>query len=176
MRVRFNYIFFFLIFLSLFGLGNDQSLSRTSVKYLKETEWISKPNSNSKFSKCIHFHLVSFVVFSALSTQLCGKEYRNSYDRKLRVHFLVQTRLFRNIYIKHIISSKRYIPRLFTDDHHVSYRRVVLIEQRCSASGIPYQVRNFIWKHLLNRKWINQKRKLSEKGRDFLNGYLIGFL
>ena len=176
MRVRFNYIFFFLIFLSLFGLGNDQSLSRSSIKYLKETEWISKPNSINNFSKCIHFHLVSSVVSSTLSTQLWEKEYRNSYDRKLRVHFLVQTRLFKYVYIKHLISIKRYIPRLFTDDHQVSYRRLMLIEQRLSTIGIPNQVRNFIWKHLLNRKWINQKRKLSEKGRDFLNGYLIGFL
>ncbi len=176
MRIRFNYIFFFLIFLSLFGLSNDQSVSRTSVKYLKETEWISKPNSNRKVSKCCHFHIVSFVVSSTLTTQLWEKGYRNSYDRKLMVHFLLQTRLFRNIYIKNFISSKRYIPRLFTDDHHVSYRRIVLINQYCSACGIPHQVRNLIWKHLLDRKWINLKRKLSIKRRDVLNGYLIGFL
>jgi hypothetical protein len=176
MRIRFNYIFFFLIFLSLFGLGNDQSISRTSVKYLKETEWIANPNSNSKVSKCIHFHFVSFAVFSNLTSQLWEKEFRNSYDRKLLVHFLLQTRVFRNIDIINLISSKRYIPRLFTDDHHVSYRRAELIKQFCSASGIHHQVRNFMWKHLLNRKWINQKRRSNVKERDDLNGCLSGFL
>jgi hypothetical protein len=159
MRVRFNYIFFFLIFLSLFGFGNDQSISRTNIKYLKETEWIAKPSSNSKFPKCFHFHLVSFVISSNLTSQLWEKGLRNSYDRKLMVLFLLQTRLYRNIDIIKLISSKRYIPRLFTDDLHVPYLRAELIKLFCSESGIFHQVGNFMWKHLLNRKWINQKRR-----------------
>jgi hypothetical protein len=176
MRILNNYIFFFLIFLSLFGLGNDQSISRTNVKYLKETEWIAQPSSNSKASKCFYFHLVRFVVSSNQTVQLWEKEFRNSYNRKLIVLFLLQTRLYRNIDIINLISSKIYYPSLFTDDHHVSYRRAELIKHFCSESGIPHQVGNFMWNHLLNREWINQERKINAKGKDVLDGCLIGFL
>jgi hypothetical protein len=92
------------------------------------------------------------------------------------VHFLLQARLFRNIVIIKMISSKQYIPRLFSDDHLISYQRSELIKQFCSASGIHHQVRNFMWKHLLNRKWINQKRRSPVKERDDLNGCLSGFI
>ncbi len=176
MRLRFNYIFFFLIFLSLFGLGNDQSTSRTSIRYLKDTEWIAKPNANNKVIKCYHFHLLSFDVSSNLTSHLWEKEFRNSYNRKITVLFLLQNRLYRHKYLKSLISSKRYVPRLFTDDHYVSYRMPELIKQFFFASGIYHQVGNFMWKHLLNRKWINQKRSSNAKERDDLNGYLSGFL
>ena len=176
MRILNNFIFFFLIFLSLFGFGNDLSLSKTNVKYLKETEWIARPNSNSKVSKFIHFHVIKFTVSSNLTSQLWEREFRNFYDRKLCVCYLLQTRIYRNRDITNPISNNRYIPRLFTDDYNVSFRGAELIKQFCSASGITHEVGNSMWKHLLNREWINQKRKLNIKGRDVLDGCLIGSL
>jgi len=176
MKIRCNYIFFFLIFLSLFGFGSGQFISGTNIKYLKETEWVSKPNSKSKVSKCFHFHLLSFVVSSKLALHSLEKGYRNLYDRKMKVQLLLQTRLFRNINIKHLISTKLYIPGLSTDDHNVTYQRIVAIKHCCSAHVLTHQVRNFMWNHLPDRKWINQKIELNAKGRGVLNGYLIGFL
>lgn len=176
MRVHINYIYFFLIFLSLFGLGKDQFVSRTNVKSIKETEWIVKPNSNSKVSKCISFYLLSFVVCSNLISQLWKKEFCDSYDRKLMVRFLIQTRLYRNIDIVNMISSKRYITKLFKDDYHFSYRRTELIGQFCSISGIHHQVENYLWKHLLNREWIDQKRISNGKEKEDLKGCLSGFI
>ena len=176
MKIRCNYIFFFLIFLSLFGFGNGQFISGTNIKYLKETEWVSKPNSKSKVSKCFHFHLLSFVVSSKLALHSLEKGYRNSYDQKLKVHFLSQTKIYRNIDIKQLISSKRYIQGLSKDDNHISHRRVMLIKHCCSEHMLTHLVRNFIWNHLPDRKWINQKIELNAKGRGVLKGYLTGFL
>ena len=118
MRLRYNYIFFFLISLSLFGFGNDLLTSKINVRYLKETEWISKPATKSKIIKCIHFHVIDFVASTNPSVHLSEKQYCNTYNQKIIVHFLNQTRLFRNIKtIINLISQRRYIPRLFTDGH-----------------------------------------------------------
>jgi hypothetical protein len=176
MRILNNFIFFFLIFLSLTGFGNDLALSKTNVKYLKETEWIAKPNSNSKVSKFIHFHLIKFTVSSNLTSQLWEREFRNFYDRKLSVRYLLQTRIYSNRDTTNPISNKQYIPRLFTDDHNVTFRDAELNYQFCIASGITHEVGNSMWKHLLNRGWINQKGKLSIKERDVLDGCPIGSL
>ena len=176
MRILNNFIFFFLIFLSLTGFSNDLSSSKTNVKYIKESEWIARQNTNSKVSKSIHFHLIKFTFSSHLTSQLLEREFRNFYDRKLNVCFLLQTRIYRDKGITNPISNNRYIPRLFTDDHNVNFQRAELIEQICSASGITHELGNSMWNHLLNREWINQKRKLNIKGRDVLDGCPIGFL
>jgi hypothetical protein len=176
MRVRFNYILFFLLFLSLFGLGNDQFTPRTSVKYLKETEWITKPSSFNKASKCFHFNLVCPAVSSNLTSYLWEKGLSNAYNRKLTVLFIIQTKLYKHICLVNLIPSKRYIPRLFTDDHYVSYQSVELIKQFCTASGFYHQIGKIMWDHLLIRTWINQKESSNLKGRDDLNGCLNGYL
>jgi hypothetical protein len=176
MRILNNFIFFFLIFLSLTGFGNDLSLSKTNVKYLKETEWIARPNSNSKVSKFIHFHLIKFTVSSNLTSQLWEREFRNFYDSKLIVCYLFQTRSFRNRDTTNLITNKQYTPRLFTDDHNVTFRGAELIVQFCTACGITHEVGNSMWNHLLNGEWINQKRKLNIRGRDVLDGCPIGSL
>jgi hypothetical protein len=112
MRILNNFIFFFLIFLSLTGFGNDLSLSRTNVKYLKENEWIARPIFNSESSKNIYFHLIKFTVSSNLTSHLWEREFRDFYDRKLTVHYLFQTRIYTNRDTTNLISNKQYIPRL----------------------------------------------------------------
>lgn len=174
MRIVNNYIFFFLIFLSLSGLSNDPSITKSNVKYLKGTEWVAKPNSNSKAPKCFHLNLFKVVASSNLTEQICEKAFRDSYNRKLVVLFLLQTRLYKSIDIINLILSKIYKPQLFTDDFHVSYLRADLKNHNCSINVTPHQVGNFIWNHLLDRKWINQKRKIGTKGKDVLDGCLIG--
>jgi len=121
MRIRTKYIFFFLIFISLFGFGIDPSASKTSIKYLKESEWIAKPNTNDKVLKSIHFYLVRIAIYSNLTSRFWEKDFCISYSRKLIVRFLLQTRLYRDTDNLNLISIKRYIPRLFTDDHIYSY-------------------------------------------------------
>ena len=176
MRIRNNYIFFFLIFLSLFGLGNDLSISKTNIRYLKETEWISKSSPKIKASKCFHFQFDRVVDFSSLTKQIREKEFLNSFNRKLNVLFLFQTRLFGTINIINIIPSKIFDPRLSIDDDHFSYRSTEFINHICASNWILIQVRNFKCDHLFNRKWINQKSKLNAKGKDVLDGCQTGSL
>lgn len=176
MRIFNNCIFFFLIFLSLSGLSNDQTISKSNVKYLKGTEWVAKPNSNNKASKCFYLNLFKVVASSNLTEQIWEKAFRDSYNRKLVVLFLLQTRLYKSIDIINLILSKIYNPQLFTDDFHVSYLRADLKNHCCSVNGTPHQVGNIIWNHLLDRKWINQKRKINTKEKDVLDGCLIGSL
>ena len=175
MRIRLNYIFFFIIFVSLFGIGTDKSISITSFKYLKESEWIAKPNSNNKVLKCFHFPLKSFIISSDPLSQVWVKESCNYYTEKLIVLFVLQTRLFRKISITKLISIKRYIPRLFTDDNYVSFLNAEDIILFCFKDGISHQKGGSMWKHILNREWINQKRKININERSGLNGYPIGF-
>jgi len=174
MRIVNNCIFFFLIFLSLSGLSNDQSISKSNVKYLKGTEWVARPNSNNKASKSIHLNFIKVVASSNLTEQIWEKAFRDSYNKKLVVLFLLQTRLYKSRDIINLILSKIYNPQLFTDEFHVSYLRADLKNHYCSVDGTPHQVGNFIWNHLLDRKWINQKRKTNTKGKDVLDGCLIG--
>ena len=174
MRIVNNCIFFFLIFLSLSGLSNNQSISKSNVKYLKGTEWVAKSNPNSKASKCFHLNLITVVASSNLTDQIWEKAFRDSYDRKLFVLFLLQTGLSKHTNIKNLILNQIYYPQLFIDDLHVSYLRADLKNLYCSVDGVPHQVGNFIWNHLLDRKWINQKRKTNTKGKDILDGCLIG--
>ena len=176
MRILNNYIFFFLVFLSLTGFSNDQSVSKSNIKYLKGTEWVAKPNSNSKASKCFHLNLIKVVPSSTLTEQIWEKAFRNSYNRKLVVLFLLQTGLTKKTDIKNLILNQIYYPRLFTDDFHLSYLRADLKNHYCSDNGTSHQVRIFIWNNLLDRKWINQKRKTNTKGKDVLDGCLIGSL
>ncbi|HKJ81259.1 MAG TPA: hypothetical protein VJ954_04500 [Ignavibacteriaceae bacterium] len=88
----------------------------------------------------------------------------------------LRCKALQDIDIKQLISGKQYIQGLSKDDNHISYRRVMLIKHCCSAHELTHQVINFVWNHLPDRKWINQKIELNAKGRGVLNGYLIGFL
>jgi len=176
MRILNKYIFFFLIFLSLSVFSNELSSARTNVKYLKETEWIARPDSKSKGSKSVHFNLIRSAVSSGLPSQLREREFRSFYDRKLRVLYIIQTRIFSNNYRAHLKLIKQYIPRLFTDDHNVSLMVSGLVELFSSASETGNDVRNSLWKHLLNGGWINQKRNLNINERDVSDGCQIGSL
>jgi hypothetical protein len=176
MRILNKYIFFFLIFLSLSGFSNDISSARTNVKYLKETEWIARPDSKSKVSKSVHFNLIRSAVSSGLPSQLREREFRSFYDRKLRVLYIVQTRIFSNNYRAHLRLINQYIPRLFTDDHNVSFNGSDMAEHFSSASETGNDVRKSLWKHLVNSEWINQKRNLDINEKDVSDGCQIGSL
>jgi len=175
MRLRHNHIFFFLIFLSLSGYGSDLSGSGINVKYLKETEWIARPAIDGKISKCIRFHFKSFIRSEDLSVHLWEKLFRNTYDRKITIILINRTTTFRDIKTEiEPASGRKYTPRLFTNDHKGSFLKAEPFTQFCCINGLTPIQGNSMWKHLLNREWIIQKRKTNIKKEDVSDGYLTG--
>ncbi len=176
MRILSKFIFSFLLFLSLVGFSNDISSYKANVKYLKVTEWITRYDSKTKVSKSVHFNLIKSAVSSNLPSQLWEREYRNFYNRKLRVLYLLQTRIFSNNCRAQLILINQYIPRLFTDGHNVSLGGSDMVERFSSAGEIYNDVRNSLWKHLLNSEWIDQKRNSDINERDVSDGCQTGSL
>jgi len=176
MKLRFNYIFFFLIFLSLFRFGAGHFVSGTSVKSIKETEWVAKHTNDSKTLKYINLFLLASVVCSSLTTRLYERNLSNSYTRKIIVSYLMQSQLYRGRDKIHQFLCRRSTPRLFTDDHNVSNSRAELKYIFCSEILVNREMENYLWKHLLNREWLSQKGKSNLNTKEGLNGCLNGYI
>jgi hypothetical protein len=176
MKLRFNYIFFFLIFLSLFGFGSGHYVSRTSVKSIKETEWVTKQTNDSKTLKNINLFLLASVVCSRLMIRMYERDLNISYEQKIVVSFLIQSWLYRKRDKTFRFLCRNSFPRLFTDDHNFSNSRAEFKYLFCSEILVNREMENYSWNHLLNREWLSQIKKSNLNAKEDLNGCLNGYI
>lgn len=139
------------------GLGENVIITCPNVKNIKDTEWITKTNSNIKASKCYHFHQSFNSIVTNQNIHPWTKEFTIFYNRIISLKFLSQAKVFSIIPLISLISNKLYIPRKSIEYHHISSKRTDLSAQLCLSSEIQQKAGNISWNYLLRKKWINQQ-------------------
>lgn len=157
MKNRFQYIFSFFIILSLSALGDNAIITCPNVKNIKDTEWITKTNSNIKVSKCYHYHQSFDSIVTNQNLHLWSNDFTTFYNRIIIVKFISQASVFNFIPLISLISNKLYIPRISIEYHHISSKRTDLSTQLCLSSEIQQKAGIISWNYLLRKKWINQQ-------------------
>ena len=157
MRIRFRYIFSFLLILSFFGFGESIPITCASIKNIKETEWVTKANANTAVSKCYHYN--QFINFANAFLNLHSWSIKGSiyYNRIISIKFLTQTKVFSIINNINLISNKLSIPRRSIEYHTISSCVTDLKRSNCLSCLIWHDQGNIMWNYILKRKWINQK-------------------
>jgi hypothetical protein len=151
MRNRFKYIISFFLILSFFGFGENISISCSNVRNIKETEWITKVNSNTDVSKCYYYNQFNYVKDTNLNSLSWAYEFVIFYNRIVSVKLVSQSKVFDIVKIAHIKFNRLNIPRRSIEYHSISSR---------------HDVRNIMWNYILNRKWINHQIKSSDTSMD----------
>ena len=144
MRNSFKYISSFFLILSFFGFGESTPISCSSVRNLKETEWVAKVNSSTNFSKCYHYYPGNYVKNQNLNSLTWSNDIVIFYNRIVTVKLISQSKIYSIVKIIHLIINKLNIPSRSIESHSISRR---------------HDVRNIMWNYILKRKWINQQIK-----------------
>jgi len=153
----FQYIFSFFLILSLLGLGESAVITCSSVKGIKESEWVTKTSSTVKNSKCYHYHHPLYSVFTNQNIHSKTIEFTTFYNQIIRVKFLSQAKDFSATPRISLISNKIYSPRKSIEYHQISGKRTDLSAHFCHSFEIQQKAENISWYYLFGEKWINQK-------------------
>jgi hypothetical protein len=156
LKKSFQYIFSFIVILSLLGLGENVIITCPNVKSVKDTEWIIKNSSNVKVSKCYDYHQPAKITFTNIDLHSWTNEFSISYNRILNVKFLSLAKRFYLTDLINLISNKLYIPRKSIEYHKFSSKRTDLSSKSCFSQETRLYAGNIMWNYLLTKKWINQ--------------------
>jgi hypothetical protein len=179
LKKSFQYIFSFIVILSLLGLGENVIITCPNVKNVKDTEWITKTSSNVKVSKCFDYHQTANITFTNIDLHSWSNEFSISYNRILNVKFLSLSKRFYLTDLINLISNKLYIPRKSIEYHNFSSKRTDLSSKSCFSQETRLYAGNIMWNYLLTKKWINQEldssvvlMELNTLDAGFGNGYI----
>jgi len=117
---KFKYILSFLLLLSLIGLGENIFDCNPRVKYIKETELVSKTNLNEKESICFNYHQNIDVTTTILNIKSWSNEYILCYNHKISVHLISLKKMFCEIDLINLIINKSFFPRKSIENHFFS--------------------------------------------------------
>jgi len=117
---KFKYILSFLLLLSLIGLGENISDSNPRIKYIKETELVSKTNLNEKESTCFNYNQYFDETDAILNKEPWSNESILYYNQKESVKFIFLTKISCEIDLINLIINKSYIPRKSIENHNFS--------------------------------------------------------
>ena len=154
---RIRYFFSFFIILSLFGFSENSYIHSPTPRNIKETEWITKSNTNGTVSKCYHYNQCINIASTNLNLRSWSNDFRILYDREVNVKFISLSKIFNHINTINLIGNKIYIPRKSIEYHDFSKKRTELSTQNCLSYAIKRNVRDIKWNNLLESKWINQR-------------------
>jgi hypothetical protein len=154
---RIRYFFSFFIILSLFGFNENSFIHFPAPRNIKETEWITKSNTNGKVSKCYHYNQLTNIESSNLNLRSWSNDFKIRYDQKVNVKFISLSKIFDHIDTINLIDNKIYIPRKSIEYHDISKNRTELSTQNCLSYAIKRDFRDIKWNNLLESKWINQR-------------------
>ena len=106
-----------MLLLSLIGLGENIFDSNSKVKYIKETELVSKTNLNEKESKCFNYNQYIDVTTTILNIKPWSNDYIICYNHKMSVHLISLKKIFCEIDLINLIINKSFFPRKSIENH-----------------------------------------------------------
>jgi hypothetical protein len=151
MRNSFKYIFSFLLILSFFGFGESTPISCSSVRNLKETEWIVRANSNADFSKCYHYNPCNQVKEPNFDIPAWSNDVVIFYNRIVTLKLISQSKIYSIVKVIHLIINKLNISSRSIEYHFISSRQ---------------DKRNIMWNYILKWTWIIHQIKHPDTSMD----------